>query len=532
MSDSAAYAPGRREVLLGFSALALPSPAFAQESRNADYAGWLFFDNGDDMPLQLHCRGEIFSLSFPTANAYAVPLTAHREGTRLELSRGTGERSIRILGTRSEAAFSGRFSQGGVRGTFDMARSAAPLATARRALPEGLFGPYRAANGEVLVLSAWRWGEPRLMDLETGADRTLFALADDGWMLGSALYTPDRDEGRMRIAADGAELRRTGGPAVTFRRLAVRETEIAFMSGGVALRGTLSLPPGAGPHAAVIILGGSDVTVRGDVKPTVGAYLALGMAAFAFDIRGYGTSGGERSNPIATSGADVCAAIAAVARQAGIDSRRIGLHGSSRGGWVGPAAAAQCGAVAFMILVAAPTVSPRAQLTRYRRDRFFRKHPDRAERDRAEAYVALTWRGFEGDAAWARYLDARRDIEGRGWVGDLQGPTDRQSDDYAWLAINRDYDPLPALRAARAPTLAFYGDHDSVVDPAVNAPLLWRHLRRVRDITIRAVPGANHGLYLVDPARPDQDVPVHRARGFAPVYWRTVRRWLEAHHLL
>jgi hypothetical protein len=274
-------------------------------------------------------------------------------------------------------------------------------------------------------------------------------------------------------------------------------------------------------------MGGSDVTVRGDLRRTSDAFAALGVAAFAFDLRGYGNSRGAKANPIATTGADVCSALAALRARAGIGA--IGLYGSSRGGWVAPSAAAQCSPAALVVLFAAPAVSPREQLTRYRLDRFRRAGHGRAERREAQAYIDLTWRAFASDADWAHYEAARRDVDGKGWLDLLQGPPSRESDGYAWLAQNRDYDPLPALGVTKAPVLALFGEFDTVVDPAVNARLLERALRRGGngDVVVVSIPGADHGLSLVGLARPFDPLPVHRARGFNPSVWARVRAFLQ-----
>jgi pimeloyl-ACP methyl ester carboxylesterase len=496
------------------------TPARAQQG-DADYAGWVFFDNGSDMPLQAHLRGEAALLSFPTGRAFGVAAQrAALPDGRIEFAL-EGEPRLTVTGSFEGGAFRGRFERGPeLRGRVELFASARPLATQSRDGPAS--GVFCGLGEAAFVLSAWAWGEPRLLDIASGADRTLFALSAGGWMAGGALYTPSREES-VFVFEDGAAMRSANGATTRYERVALRDEIVRFDSAGVTLEGTLTLPPGAGPFAVAIILGGSDVTVRGDVRRTVEIFAAMGVAAFAFDLRGYGASGGARANLIATGGADACAA--AMALRARPDIRAVGLYGSSRGGWVAPSAAAQCD-VDFMILVAAPAVSPRAQLTRYRLDAFARQHASAAERRAARAYVEATWRAFEGDAAWARYQGLRAEARERGWLGLLQGPETRESDDYQWLALNRDYDPLPALRGVRAPTLALYGARDAVVDPAVNAPLLRRNLRQAAPEVV-TIADADHGLYLVDPENPYAPLPVHLALGYAPATWPTIRGYLR-----
>lgn len=509
----------RRSVTAAALAMAA-TPAWAQQA-DADYAGWVFFDNGSDMPLQVHLRGETALLSFPTGRAFGVAAQrAALPDGRTEFAL-EGEPRLAVTGSFEGAAFRGVFVRGSeLRGRTELFASARPLTTQSRQAPAG--GVYRGLGEEAFVLSAWAWGEPRLLDVASGADRTLFALDTGGWMAGGALYAPAPEEAVFAFE-DGAATRSANGATTRYQRVALRDEIVRFDSAGVTLEGTLTLPPGAGPFAVAIILGGSDVTVRGDVRRTVEIFAAMGMAAFAFDLRGYGASGGVRAAPIALVGADACAAAAALRTRPDVGA--VGLYGSSRGGWTAPAAAAQCD-VDFMIMVAAPAVSPRAQLTRYRLDAFARQHASAADRRAARAYVEATWRAFESDVAWARYQALRAQARERGWLGVLQGPETRQSDDYQWLAINRDYDPRPALRSMRAPTLALYGARDAIVDPAVNVPLLRRNLRQAAP-EIVTIADADHGLYLVDPENPYAQLPVHRSRGYAPQTWPAIRGYLR-----
>ncbi|MGH9754953.1 MAG: dienelactone hydrolase family protein [Blastocatellia bacterium] len=91
------------------------------------------------------------------------------------------------------------------------------------------------------------------------------------------------------------------------------------------------------------------------------------------------------------------------------------------------------------------------------------------------------------------------------------------------------YDPIPALERTTCPVLAFYGEHDLVVHTTENRPKLEAALRRVgnRDVTIKVIPGVDHGLFRVDRSQPTKPLPVHRATGYAPEVWSTVRQWLS-----
>ena len=111
----------------------------------------------------------------------------------------------------------------------------------------------------------------------------------------------------------------------------------------------------------------------------------------------------------------------------------------------------------------------------------------------------------------------------------LGGPESRDSEEYHWQRLNARYDPIGALESTTCPVLALFGEHDRVVDPAENLPRMEAALRRAgnRDATLRVIPGVDHGLWLSDSERPADPLPIHRAQGFGPEVWSTVRRWLE-----
>jgi dienelactone hydrolase len=121
--------------------------------------------------------------------------------------------------------------------------------------------------------------------------------------------------------------------------------EIAFESAGALLQGTLLLPPGQGPHPAVVVVHGSPRLAR-DFYAVWGVPLARrGLAVFVYDKRGTGASGGTVPDDNGTPeylrqlGDDAARAVAAVAADKAVDPRRVGLLGLSQGGWTVPVAA-------------------------------------------------------------------------------------------------------------------------------------------------------------------------------------------------
>jgi uncharacterized protein len=129
--------------------------------------------------------------------------------------------------------------------------------------------------------------------------------------------------------------------------------------------GTLTVPPGGGPHPAVLLITGSgsqdrDETLFGH-KPflVIADHLTRkGFAVLRVDDRGMGTSTGDpATSTVDDHASDVAASVAFLKRQAEIDPKRIGLVGHSEGGVLAAMVAARSSDVAFVVSLAGPAVS-------------------------------------------------------------------------------------------------------------------------------------------------------------------------------
>ena len=116
------------------------------------------------------------------------------------------------------------------------------------------------------------------------------------------------------------------------------EETVQFASGDITLAGTLVLPEGSQPHAAVVLVHGSGPQKR-DLF-TARWFAAAGIAALAYDKRGVGESDGDfRKVPFMKLCDDGLGAIKYLKSRKEIDAKRIGVWGLSQGGWLGPLAA-------------------------------------------------------------------------------------------------------------------------------------------------------------------------------------------------
>jgi pimeloyl-ACP methyl ester carboxylesterase len=108
---------------------------------------------------------------------------------------------------------------------------------------------------------------------------------------------------------------------------------VDFASGGTRCAAWLTLPEGAGPYPAVVLVHGLGATHDMMLAQYEQHFAAAGIAVLAFDYRNTGASDGEPRQHISTRSQcrDVVAAIDRIGARCDIDAARIGLWGTSLG---------------------------------------------------------------------------------------------------------------------------------------------------------------------------------------------------------
>lgn len=173
---------------------------------------------------------------------------------------------------------------------------------------------------------------------------------------------------RMRLlgAGESAGPNRPQTPLPPFPYTA-REVQYDNPGDGASLAGTLTVPPGPGPHPAAVLITGSGAQDRDetifDHKPfavIADALSRAGIAVLRSDDRGVGGStAGSAPSTSSTFATDVAAAVAYLRAQPEIDPDRIGLIGHSEGGIIAPMVAAADERIAYIVMLAGTGVSGR-----------------------------------------------------------------------------------------------------------------------------------------------------------------------------
>lgn len=384
-------------------------------------------------------------------------------------------------------------------------------------------GAYRLSDDATIDVGptdgGLRW---RHVDGRTGK----LVRAADGTWTGTVGWT-DREDPHEVVPGDCAAgtLRFDG---VDARRIPLQVIETMFDGdGGLPLAGRLLLPEGDGVVPLVVLVHGSEELSAREWDFMQRQLPAEGVAAFVYDKRGTGGSGGSYTQDFDVLANDAVAAVREARRLAGDRLGRIGFRGGSQGGWVAPLAATRID-VDFVIVAYGLAVSP---LEEDREATILQMQlkghgPDIIESalEIADAAAVVAASGFsEGIDAFDAVREEYRD---RPWYADVYGNfthlmLPHYGDDLLALSDKYNfgtpwhYDSLPVLQTLRTPQLWQLAEAD------LDAPMAetYRRLRAlVREhaapIDIAVFPGAEHGMTLFETTGEGERVSTRYPEGY------------------
>ena len=326
----------------------------------------------------------------------------------------------------------------------------------------------------------------------------------------------------------------------------VRDVTFPGGAAGVTLAGTLTVPPGAGPFPAVVLIAGSGRVDRDETGFGHKIFLLLadtltrrGIAVLRYDKRGVSKSTG--SYALATTAdfaADADAAVNFLKTQAGINPKKIGLLGHSEGGVIAPLVASEHPAdVAFVVLLAGPGMIGEKILLAQQvlagkaegaTDADIQKNATVSKKvfdlDAQEPNPAV----FQAKAQ--KIILAALTPEDKKEVGDPVQFAQKQIHTFLspWFRYFLTYDPRYALQKTRCPVLALDGSKDVQVPPAEDLAAIGSALSAGGNvnITIHELPNLNHLFQTCTTGSPLEYAKIPET--MAPVLLTTVGDWITA----
>ena len=282
----------------------------------------------------------------------------------------------------------------------------------------------------------------------------------------------------------------------------------------ISFAGRLTVPPGDGPHPAVVLVSGSGPDTRD--APIMGHRLFLvlsdyltrqGFAVLSYDERGCGKSTGDFGGAtLADLAMDVRAGVAFLRGRTEVDQERVGLIGHSEGGMVAPMVATgpDAASIKFVVSLAGPAEDAETLLSRQfralRQLRGMQSSDIDLLDDLFHAQCTLLRAEPDPEKCHTQIEAAVNDVwsklsaDGKGHlshhVGNLMATTIRMNTPKSrtWL----HHDVAAPLRKLQCPTLVLVGSKDLQVDADANLAAAREALQDNYQVTMRKLDGLNH----------------------------------------
>ncbi|SDL95915.1 hypothetical protein SAMN05421823_109137 [Catalinimonas alkaloidigena] len=313
------------------------------------------------------------------------------------------------------------------------------------------------------------------------------------------------------------------------------------------LAGTLTLPKGAGPFPAVVLVSGSGPQNRDEEifghKPfaVLADYLTRhNIAVLRYDDRGQGQSQGDFATATTEDFAtDAAAAFAFLKQQAKIDPTRVGIVGHSEGGLIAPMLAAQDTTVAFLVLLAAPGVATDDLMLQ---QSILISEASGAAPQEIEQQVQLNRQLFnilksnDEPEALLEQMTELVDAEAKRRAGGDEATEAALKQQMTralaptmspWFRYFINLNPRPTLMQVTCPVLALNGEKDLQVPAGPNLKALADALKSSGNtrVTTRELPGLNHLFQTAQTGLPAEYGQLEET--FAPVALETIADWIN-----
>ena len=337
----------------------------------------------------------------------------------------------------------------------------------------------------------------------TGRARALYPMAGGGFEAGRGWFERNPVAFRVRFDETARPARalmwEEGGRTLAGRRAPLVEREVTIQNGDLRLVGTLVLPPGPGPHPAIVHVPGSGPLTR-RIPRYVGDFLAYhGVAVLVTDKRGTGGSTGNWNGlGHADWATDVEAQLDFLRTLPDVDANRLGLFGNSEGGFVVPVVAARRTDVRFLVCRVCSAMPGAPVLVDFQTGALRREGTAEAEVALAgELYgrlmrYALARTGYDSLVALAERV-ADRPWRSRFLRAAVPAREARYWDGWRAMLV---VDPREHYARLRIPTLVVLGERDDRILVDKHRAAFESLARGGRDLTLWVIPEASHGLML------------------------------------
>jgi len=377
-------------------------------------------------------------------------------------------------------------------------------------------------------------GENHLLftDLTSGTIRVLAPGPGDIFAAGPALFVPSPIEMQLSFQRNGTKeatslaIRKDKAAEETARRVACDRREITFKNGDVSLAGTLTMPADGKRHPGVVMLHGSGPLNRYSFGPFPDFFVSRGFAVLVYDKRGTGKSKGNLdASTLKDLVADGKAAVEFLSASENIEPGKIGLCGTSQGGFLAAAVAAENPSVAFIVNLYGMYV-PVWQQELYRTEAELRaEQASDSEIAEALAFVTKEFEVGKTGAGWESLNATIQQSKEKKWWSHVTKSDSLDELRHYWDTLY-SVDPSLPLQKVTCPVLALFGELDTSTPVADTIKNMREALSVAHNsnFTSHTFPKAGHGLLEVNSGASNE---IPKSKRLAPELWETMDSWLQ-----
>jgi fermentation-respiration switch protein FrsA (DUF1100 family) len=339
------------------------------------------------------------------------------------------------------------------------------------------------------------------------------------------------------------ELRRPQEPMPPFPYDA-EEISYENSNAGITLAGTFTKPKSGGPFSAVLLITGSGPQNRDEElfghKPflVIADYLTRrGIAVLRVDDRGTGKSTGNFGAATTKDFAgDVRAGIKYLKSRSDVNVKKIGLLGHSEGGIIAPMVASDSKDVAFIVMMAGPSLTGEEIL--YLQDSLISTAmgtpPEEIQKELRLNRILFSLIRTESDSTKLQQEIRSAVKESMSPDSATVGKVNEEAVNAAvkqltspWFRFFVTYDPIPALEKVTCPILALDGGKDLQVPAQQNLEGLERAFKASgnKNATAKLLPGLNHLFQKAETGAPLEYAKIEET--INPEALKVIGDWIE-----
>lgn len=329
-----------------------------------------------------------------------------------------------------------------------------------------------------------------------------------------------------RERVDGLSFRQSSDTLFHARKLPMGLEHVTFDNKGITLGGNLFLPPGKGPFGAVVFVSGSGDLHR-QIGPIATFFLQHGIAVLSYDKRGVGQSEGKwREASFEIMAGDALAGVQLLRSRKEIDRKKIGIVGSSEGGWIAPIVAAKSPDVSFMILRAGPGQTNLETSLHELQNDLGVTGIEQAHIDRAIAHRKRINEFLRSGKTHKAMVEALIEpIKNEDWYKSIYGfSTPLSGWRWGFFSRNAGIDPPKIVEELSIPILWFLGEKDQNVDTKASIPRIKAAFDKSpgEDETLIVIPKVAHSFTVEDKSG---------KRVLSPGFFDVMEQWLVDRNL-